>query len=198
MLSIILLPLIAAFIGWFTNWIAIKMLFHPKQPKRILGITFQGIFPKRQAQFAEKLGQIVANDLVNIKEIVSGLNNEDAVYEIKPMIEVHIDHFLSEKLPQKMPIISMFISKQLIAEMKNTLMDEIIEMYPQIADQMMSSLEKKISIEKMVSNKVAQFSSDKLEAILVSIMQKEFKFVEIIGGVLGFFIGIIQVLLSQI
>jgi uncharacterized membrane protein YheB (UPF0754 family) len=152
MLSIILLPLIAAFIGWFTNWIAIKMLFHPKQPKRILGITFQGIFPKRQAQFAEKLGQIVANDLVNIKEIVSGLNNEDAVYEIKPMIEVHIDHFLNEKLPQKMPIISMFISKQLIAEMKSTLMDEIIEMYPQIANQMMSSLEKKISIEKMVSN----------------------------------------------
>ena len=198
MLSIILLPLIAAFIGWFTNWIAIKMLFHTKQPKRILGITFQGIFPKRQAQFAEKLGQIVANDLVNIKEIVSGLNNEDAVYETKPMIEVHIDHFLSEKLPQKMPIISMFISKQLIAEMKNTLMDEIIEMYPQIADQMMSSLEKKISIEKMVSNKVTQFSSDKLEAILVSIMQKEFKFVEIIGGVLGFLIGIIQVLLSQI
>jgi len=198
MLSIILLPLIAAFIGWFTNWIAIKMLFHPKQPKRILGITFQGIFPKRQAQFAEKLGQIVANDLVNIKEIVSGLNNEDAVYEIKPMIEVHIDHFLNEKLPQKMPISSMFISKQLIAEMKSTLMDEIIEMYPQIANQMMSSLEKKISIEKMVSNKVAQFSSDKLEAILVSIMQKEFKFVEIIGGVLGFLIGIIQVLLSQI
>jgi len=92
----------------------------------------------------------------------------------------------------------MFISKQLIAEMKSTLMDEIIEMYPQIANQMMSSLEKKISIEKMVSNKVAQFSSDKLEAILVSIMQKEFKFVEIIGGVLGFLIGIIQVLLSQI
>ena len=198
MLSIILLPLIAAFIGWFTNWIAIKMLFHPKQPKRILGITFQGIFPKRQAQIAEKLGQIVANDLVNIKEIVSGLNNEDTVYEIKPMIEVHIDNFLIEKLPQKMPIISMFISKQLIAEMKSTLMDEIIEMYPQIANQMMSSLEKKISIEKMVSNKVAQFSSDKLEAILVSIMQKEFKFVEIIGGILGFLIGIIQVLLSQI
>ena len=153
MLSIILLPLIAAFIGWFTNWIAIKMLFHPKQPKRILGITFQGIFPKRQAQFAEKLGQIVANDLVNIKEIVSGLNNEDAVYEIKPMIEVHIDHFLNEKLPQKMPIISMFISKQLIAEMKSTLMDEIIEMYPQIADQMMSSLEKKIINNKTEGNR---------------------------------------------
>jgi uncharacterized membrane protein YheB (UPF0754 family) len=53
-ISQILIPLISAFIGWFTNWIAIKMLFHPKEPKRILGIRFHGIFPKRQGHFAEK------------------------------------------------------------------------------------------------------------------------------------------------
>jgi uncharacterized membrane protein YheB (UPF0754 family) len=57
---LILIPLISAFIGWFTNWIAIKMLFHPKEPKKILGITFHGIFPKRQQQFAEKLGKLVS------------------------------------------------------------------------------------------------------------------------------------------
>ena len=55
-----LIPFISAFIGWITNWIAIKMLFHPKDPKRILGVTFHGIFPKRQQQFATKLGAVVA------------------------------------------------------------------------------------------------------------------------------------------
>jgi uncharacterized membrane protein YheB (UPF0754 family) len=64
-----LIPLISAFIGWFTNWIAIKMLFHPKEPKRILGITFHGIFPKRQAQFAEKLGKLVSNELLSFEDI---------------------------------------------------------------------------------------------------------------------------------
>ncbi len=53
---IYLIPFISAFIGYFTNWIAIKMLFHPKNPVTVLGITFQGIFPKRQKQFAQKLG----------------------------------------------------------------------------------------------------------------------------------------------
>ena len=37
---LILIPLISAFIGWFTNWIAIKMLFHPKEPKKILMVFF--------------------------------------------------------------------------------------------------------------------------------------------------------------
>ena len=53
-MTIYLIPFISAFIGWFTNWIAIKMLFHPKEEKNILGIKIQGIFPKRQQQFAEK------------------------------------------------------------------------------------------------------------------------------------------------
>jgi hypothetical protein len=37
-----LLPFIAALIGWMTNYIAVKMLFHPKEPKKFIGITFHG------------------------------------------------------------------------------------------------------------------------------------------------------------
>ena len=59
---IYVIPFISAFIGWFTNWIAIKMLFHPREPKRFLFMTIQGIFPKRQQQFAQKLGATVANE----------------------------------------------------------------------------------------------------------------------------------------
>ena len=49
-----------------------------------------------------------------------------------------------------------------------------------------------VDIEKMVTDKVSNFSSDKLEDLLQSVMSKEFRFIEIIGGVLGFVIGLIQ------
>jgi uncharacterized membrane protein YheB (UPF0754 family) len=54
-------------------------------------------------------------------------------------------------------------------------------------------LEKSIDVEKLVRDKVEAFSSDKLEQILFSIMKKEFRFIEIIGAVLGFIIGCFQV-----
>jgi uncharacterized membrane protein YheB (UPF0754 family) len=44
---------------------------------------------------------------------------------------------------------------------------------------------------------VSAFSSDKLEEILYQIMSKEFRFVEIIGAVIGFIIGIVQVVLTE-
>ncbi len=61
------LPFIAAFIGWFTNYLAVKMLFHPRKPIRFLGMTIQGIFPKRQELFAQKLGVLVSKELISIK-----------------------------------------------------------------------------------------------------------------------------------
>ncbi len=191
-----LIPLISAFIGWFTNWIAIKMLFHPKEPKRILGIQFHGIFPKRQAQFAEKLGKLVSNELLSFDDIAEKITNQSNIDKIMPEIEKHIDAFLKNKLSDTFPLLSMFISDKTINQLKSSLMDELQALFPQIMRNYMGNLRQELDLEKIVTKKVQEFSSDKLESILNDIMQKEFRFVEIIGGVLGFIIGIVQVLIT--
>ncbi len=60
----------------------------------------------------------------------------------------------------------------------------------------MGNLQAELDLEKIVTEKVSGFSSDKLEEILMSIMSKEFRFVEILGGVLGFIIGLLQVAIT--
>jgi uncharacterized membrane protein YheB (UPF0754 family) len=193
-----LIPVISAFIGWFTNWIAIKMLFHPKKPIKILGITFIGIFPKRQAQFAEKLGKLVSAELLSFDDIESKITNTDNIDQLMPQIDAHIDHFLRVKLADQMPVISMFIGDKTIQQMKSVFMTELKEIFPSIMKSYMGNLKKDLDLEKIVIEKVKGFSSDKLEQILNDIMSREFRFVEIIGGVLGFIIGIIQVILTMI
>ena len=193
-----LIPVISAFIGWFTNWIAIKMLFHPKNPIKILGITFIGIFPKRQAQFAEKLGKLVSAELLSFDDIESKITNTDNIDQLMPQIDAHIDHFLRVKLADQMPVISMFIGDKTIQQMKSVFMTELKEIFPSIMKSYMGNLKKDLDLEKIVIEKVKGFSSDKLEQILNDIMSKEFRFVEIIGGVLGFIIGIVQVILTLV
>jgi uncharacterized membrane protein YheB (UPF0754 family) len=193
-----LIPFISAFIGWFTNWIAIKMLFHPKKPVKILGITFIGIFPKRQVQFAEKLGKLVSDELLSFQDIESKITNPSNIDQLMPQIDAHIDHFLRVKLADQMPVISMFIGDKTIQQMKSVFMAELKELFPGIMKTYMGNLQRDLDLEKIVVEKVKGFSSDKLEQILNDIMSKEFRFVEIIGGVLGFLIGIIQVILTLI
>ncbi len=193
---LILIPLISAFIGWFTNWIAIKMLFHPKEPKKILGITFHGIFPKRQQQFAEKLGKLVSDELLSFKEIEEKIINPDNLSKMMPLVENKIDLFLREKLSSVFPMISMFIGENTINQLKLVFMKELETMFPEIIGSYMKNIESQLDLEKMVTEKVSGFSSDKMELILNQIMSKEFRFVEIIGGVLGLIIGILQVLIT--
>ena len=191
-------PFIAAFTGWFTTWIAIFMLFHPRKPINFLGIKIQGIFPKRQRQVAEKLGVMVASELIHFDEIAEQLKNPDMLSGLTPTIEKHLDNFLQVKLKEKMPVISMFVGTGTLDKIKEGMLEEIEILLPEIINQYTNSLSSKIDIEKMVTEKVSNFSSDKLEQILLSVMKKEFRVIELIGCVLGFVIGLIQMGLALI
>lgn len=189
-------PLVAAFIGWFTTWIAIYMLFHPRKPKRFLGITIQGVFPKRQNLVAEKLGSVVASELIHFNEIAARLKDPEALSELTPTIEKHLDNFLHVKLKEKMPVISMFVGEGTLQKIKEGMLEEIEQLLPELIHKYTDTLSHKIDIQKMVTEKVAAYSSDKLEDILLSVMKKEFVFLELIAAVLGLLIGLIQMGLS--
>lgn len=172
------------------------MLFHPREPKNILGIRFQGIFPKNQQKFAEKLGTLVATELINVDDLANKLKDPKQLQSLAPFIETHIDNFLEVKLKEKMPVISMFVGEGTLSKIKEGLMEEIETLLPQLIGKYTDSIRTSIDVQKIVTDKVAAFSSDKLEEILNSIMKKEFFFVEVIGGVLGFVIGLLQVVLT--
>ena len=77
-------------------------------------------------------------------------------------------------------------------------MQELETLFPQLMKNYAGHLQEELDLEKIVTEKVSAFSTDKLEAILYQIMSKEFRFVEILGGVIGFIIGIVQVLITMI
>ena len=188
------LPLIAAVTGWLTNWIAVKMLFHPVKPLNLGLFTIQGIFPKRQKAMAEKLGKIVATELFSIDDIISKMKSADNA-EVLNFVESKLDDFINLKLSTSMPMLAMFLNDDLKSKIKVALLNEIGDVIPGIIDTYANKLKNEVNIEAIVYDKVINFSSDKMEEVLYSIMKKEFKFIEVLGGVLGFFIGIIQLLL---
>ncbi len=196
--SLLAIPVIAAFIGWMTNYVAVKMLFHPREPKRILFFTLQGVFPKRQNVLAKKLGQLVATELFSAKDVIEKLKSSAHSSEVQESVSRLILQKLEQEIPLRIPMISMFLGGGALGEMLaqfrpmlGTLVDELIELFG-------SHLQGALKVEEVVEEKVARFSSDKLEEILLGIMKQEFRFIELIGGVLGFIIGCLQIFLVQI
>jgi uncharacterized membrane protein YheB (UPF0754 family) len=187
------IPFISAFIHWLTIWMALKLLFHPRQPKKILGFTLQGVFPKKQRQIAESLGRIVGQELLSFTDIEQAITDPKNVQRMLPMVEEHIDHFLRVKLKETMPMIAMFIGDKTIAQLKAVFMKELEELFPVVLKNYVGHLREDLDLEKIVIDKIAGFSNDRLEAMLNEFLTKEFRFVEVIGAALGFLIGLLQI-----
>ena len=189
------LPLIGALIGWLTNYIAIKMLFHPRNEVRFFFIPVQGVFPKRQKLLAQKLGQVVSEELVSAQDVTDHLKEKATSEAVLNHIALRLEEGISSRLPGAFPILAMLKSSDMAEKIKNMLLDQMGSLNEELIDKISGELEEELDVQRIVEEKVAAFSSDKLEELLISIMRREFKFVEMVGAVLGFLIGVAQILL---
>ena len=189
---LLLLPLVGLFIGWLTNYLAIKMLFHPKKPLNLGLFTLHGVFPKRQDALGEKLGNVVANELISTEEILDKITAQAKGDDVQQILERKIDQGL-RKLIGGIPMASMFIDDSLITRARGLILQEFQDGIDEWLEGLKSKLKENLDIRAIVEEKVSRFSSEKLEAVLFEILRKEFKFIELAGAVLGFLIGCVQV-----
>lgn len=189
------LPFISAIIGWFTNYIAVLMLFRPRKPFNVLGYNIQGIFPKRQAVIATKIGKMVADELLSIEDIQRKLHSPDTIKNIHVKLEEKIDAYLNTSMPMKYPIMSLFIGTGVKQKIKAEVLGQVETFAPDMLGDMVNSIENNLNIEELISEKVNHFPPEKLEKILNDILKNEFTFIEWVGGLLGFLIGLIQLII---
>lgn len=187
-----LLPAIGACIGYVTNWVAIKMLFHPRQ--RRLGM--QGLIPRRQNELALKIGKVVGADIIHLDKMAEPLKDAD----LKPLLDELIDTALQSKVAewQQIPLVGAFITEERVASIRDGIIDEIINNQPAMIDRMTEFAAAHIDISKIASDNVANFDLDRLEDLVHHIARTEFRAIEAWGAVLGCLIGLVQVALLYI
>ncbi len=190
-----LIPLISAFIGWFTPWLAIKMLFRPKKLRNILGFRLQGVIPAKQPEIAAGLAKWVSEELFSMDIIEQKITDPAGFEKLMPVIETHIDDFLRVKLPKQMPVISMFIGDKTINELKLVFMGELQELFPVIMKNYVGGLKEQINIESIIINKIGNYPSEKIETIVYQSLKKELFYLGVFGATIGFVIGLTQVLI---
>jgi uncharacterized membrane protein YheB (UPF0754 family) len=196
--TVFLLPLIAALIGWATNYLAIKMLFHPHNPRKILGLTFHGVFPKRQAQIAEKLGELVANELFSMSDVAQKIEELSTQPEALEEVGKRIEKTIRGKLIGAFPMLSMFLSDEMIEKVTNLFKGELEDFLRESAQGLAGKMERSVDVKVLVREKVQAFSSNKIEELLIGFMKQEFRFIERVGAFLGFLIGLVQVILLTV
>ncbi len=194
---LLLLPLVGLVIGWLTNYLAIKMLFHPKKPVNLGLLTLQGVFPKRQNALGAKMGEVVARELVSADDILDKVSEQARGEDVQALLEQKVEQGL-QKLLVQIPMASMFVDDALLAKARGLILAEFQDGLDEWMDKLKSNFGDGLDISGIVQDKISKFSSEKLEEVLFEILRKEFKFIEFAGAVLGFLIGCAQIALLTV
>lgn len=94
-------PVIGAVIGYFTNFIAVKMLFYPKKPILFFGhkLPFTpGVIPKGKPRLARAIGKAVGETLITKEDLESKLLSDDVVNALSEKITKELSEPVKENI----------------------------------------------------------------------------------------------------
>ncbi|MEW6379142.1 MAG: DUF445 family protein [bacterium] len=192
-LKITSIPFISALIGWFTNYLAVRMIFHPYQPVGFGPLKIQGLVPKRREELAASIGKTVSNHLISHADIAESLKSVQVIESFRQLIDQKVQELIDRKILSLNPMISAFIGTETKAKIRTAIVSEMILMLPDLAERFAAGLEAHLDMQALVTDRIRSFELEKLEQIILEISSRELKAIEIYGGVLGFMIGLIQV-----
>ena len=198
MKHLLIMIFISATIGWITNWVAIKMLFRPHKEINFGLFKIQGLIPKRRAEIGSGIANIIQNELISVKDVISNIDREEFSKRLDSSIDKVLEKNLKAKVKEKFPVLQMFFTDRMAKDVSNTIKDIIMENQEKIFEIFSNYAEENINFEVIISDKISNFSLNKLEEIITLLAKKELKHIEVIGAILGMLIGAVQYLITLI
>ena len=189
-IRILILAIIGGLIGYLTNVVAIKLIFRPINPIKIpiLNIEIMGMIPKRKSEIASTIGKIISEQFLSIDEIIDGIITDEDKENITNYIKLKIKLILDEKMTLIPGTIKLLVQNYI----SDIIEDEIKSSIDELSEEIIIKANNRINIEEIVKNKINELDLYELEEIILTIVKNELRHIEILGLILGFFIGIIQ------
>lgn len=193
-LRYLLLPVIGALIGYITNYIALRMIFHPKDPYFFLSIPIQGLLPKKRHDLAVKIANTIHSELLSVQDLSRAMRGLDWDKEINQLVDSAV-----EKKTEKYSFNNVPLLKDVAQSFKEMIKSEIklafSENRDDILDALIYKVEEKIDFRDLIIEKIDSYDIDKLEEIVQGVAAEELKYITLLGGVLGFLIGLLQMII---
>ncbi|QWF81477.1 DUF445 domain-containing protein [Amycolatopsis sp. CA-230715] len=192
----LVLPIFGGCIGLFTDWLAIKMIFVPREPIRVLHrFTLQGKFQRRRAEVARQYGEIIATDVLTVPNLIDSILRGPRSDRLLAMVQRTVAKVVDEQTSLAKPVVAATVGGERLREIKHAAAEEAVRRLPDTMRHAEGYLTGAMDIANMVEERMLALTPVEYEGLLrPAFRQDEWKLIAV-GGVIGFLVGELQVLL---
>lgn len=189
------IPVVAAVIGWFTNWVAIKMMFHPLEfigIKPFLG--WQGIVPANAVRLARSGLELVTSSILKVPQLFEDFDAKALVEQESENLKKLVRKALEEKALAQFPQMWNALSPQIKEQVFKIAEDEVQGLSVEVFHEAAHQIEELVDVRRIVTEAV---KNDKrlMNDTFLEVGKKEFKFIEYSGFWFGLVFGVPQLVL---
>ena len=202
--------------GLLTNWIAIWMVFNPVEPvyirfikvaRRVKGFPFvvptlphigtytlHGAFMRRQAEVSEVFAHITTRELITLKRIMTEMMYGSKKDKTRRIVKRHINEIMETPLVRTS--LQLSLGPREYARLKTDLIDRSIEitMGPVCDPALNASRAQKIF--QMFRDRIRELTPKEFQNLLRPAFQEDEWILIVLGGVTGFFAGLIHLFVA--
>ncbi|TGM46472.1 DUF445 domain-containing protein [Leptospira biflexa] len=188
-----MIPFTYGFVGWVTNWLALKMTFYPIH---FVGIPpylgWQGIIPRKAHKMASKSVDVITERLLNIKEVFLKVDPKKAEIVFLPALDSSIRYTIREFSDSLDPKLWEMIPDLVKEEIYHKVKRESGITIRKVIKKLQADIDSLFDVKALVLKKLSGSNVSLVVELFQEVGAPEFRFIERSGFYFGFLLGLVQ------
>lgn len=186
------LPIAGVFVGYATNWLALNMIFSPKEPVKVGPFVIQGLFIKRKDEVAVDLGTTVTREILNPENIVNSIIRGPTSDRFIELIQTASKRTLDDYAGYSKPFVTLTVGAKKFQKMRDAMANKIIDRIPKTMKYVSPYAERALDIDEVIRTNMQKLTPQEFEGLLRPVFKADEWKLLLLGGVLGFLVGWFQ------
>jgi len=187
------LPVAGFLVGYVTNWLAMNLIYEPREPVQIGPFKIQGVFIKRQTEVATQFADVIADRVLTPENMVQHISEGPNRQRLLDILEGQVEESMKEY--ERDAMVAMLVSKDKLEEAKADLLGRVRNADMTDSRQIKTFANQSRKIHAQMEANLGALDADQFGGILRPVFQKDEWKLILAGGVIGTGIGALQVVL---
>jgi uncharacterized membrane protein YheB (UPF0754 family) len=193
-----IMPAFGFGVGFFSDWLALNMLFRPHQRKKFFGlITFQGLLHDQREDITRDYARILAHDLFAPDVLFEGILNGPTADKLFDTLQREVSRAIDEQTGIAKPLVVLAVGTKRYRELKESTVAIMIKRLPTTLEVAGDYATRTLDIENTIIEKMNALNTEQYESILRPVFKDDEVLMIAVGGILGGLVGELQVQLIE-
>jgi uncharacterized membrane protein YheB (UPF0754 family) len=193
----LIMPAFGLVVGWFTDWLALKMIFNPKEPVRVLGVEWQGLFLKRRREVAADYGALIADEIITPRKVIEAILRGPMSDRVFAMVRRQVQASLDRNTGLARPLVVFSIGSSRYQDMKRSITKKIMDRLPETMSYVEDYARDTMDIRNLLVRKMQGLDELQFEALIRPAFEQDEWILITVGALLGFTMGEVQALVLE-